>query len=211
MQPALDHLLEQSESEGLERKSSLDPSNAKEMLGLVADIVAMANTRGGKLLIGVRGVPLPESQIKLFDSARLDDKVNSYAEPNVGGIRSAQLDKDFLVVEIEKSKNPPHIMKKEGNYSDLEKGQQHLFRARDILVRHSSKTERATRSDLDRMFTERQQALFEKVRMVFDAPSGSRIEVVEGAFGAPVRIDPEAADARPVYDVLTPSPFRDMH
>ena len=29
--------------------------------------------------------------------------------------------------------------------------------------------------------------------------------------GVPVRIDPSAIDARPVYDVLTPTPFRDLH
>jgi hypothetical protein len=210
MSQTLDHLHEEPESDELEKKSSLDPSNSKDMLGLIADVVAMANTKGGKLLIGTRGAPIPENQVKLFDSARVDDKVNSFAEPIVAGIKSAQLGKDFILIEIEKSKSPPHVMKKEGNYNDPEKGQLLIFRSRDILVRHSSKTERATRSDLDRMFTERQQTLFEKVKMVFEAPSGSRIEVVEEGLGVPVRIDPEAADARPIYDVLTSSPFRDM-
>jgi hypothetical protein len=180
------------------------------MLGLVADIVAMSNTKGGRLLVGTTGAPIPDNQVKLFDSARIDDKVNSFAEPTITGIKSIQLDEDFILIEVEKSKNPPHVFKKEGNYNDAEKGQLHIFRSRDILVRHSSKTERATRSDLDRMFTERQQTLFEKVKMVFDAPTGARIEVVEEGMGVPVRIDPTAIDARPVYDVLTPSPFRDL-
>jgi hypothetical protein len=210
MPSTLNHLHDEPEGDELEKKSSLDPSNSKDSLGLVADIIAMANTKGGKLLIGTHGAPLPETQVKLFDSARLDDKVNSFADPNVVGITSTQLGRDFLLIEIEKSKTPPHVMKKEGNYNDPEKGQLHIFRSRDILVRHSSKTERATRSDLDRMFTERQQTLFEKVKMVFEAPSGSRIEVVGEGVGAPVKIDPEAPDAIPVYDVLTSSPFRDM-
>jgi hypothetical protein len=207
----VDQLLEEPESEELEKKSSLDPSNPKEMLGLVADLVAMSNAKGGRLLIGTRGAPIPDNHIKLFDSARIDDKVNSFAEPAVTGIKSSQLDRDFILIEVGKSKNPPHIFKKEGNYSDAEKGQLYIFRLRDIPVRHSSKTERATRSDLDRMFTERQQTLFEKVKMVFDAPTGARIEVVEEGMGVPVRIDPTAIDARPVYDVLTPTPFRDLH
>src|SRR5579863_5677670 len=33
---------------------------------------------------------------------------------------------------------------------------------------------------------------------------------MEEGMGVPVRIDPTAIDARPVYDVLTPSPFRDL-
>jgi hypothetical protein len=207
----MDALLNEPESEELEKKSSLDPSTTKEMLGLVADVVAMSNTKGGRLLIGTRGAPIPENHVKFFDSARIDDKVNSFTEPNVTGIKSLQLDRDFILVEVEKSKNPPHVFKKEGNYSDPEKGQSHIFRSRDIFVRHSSKTERATRSDVDRMFTERQQTLFDKVKMVFDAPTSARIEVVDQGMGVPVRIDPTAIDAIPVYDVLTLCPFRDLH
>jgi len=197
------------ESEEFERKSSLDPTNPRDMLGLVADIAAMANTRGGRILVGTAGVLLSEGHVKLFDSARLDDKVNSFLEPNVGGIRSAILAESFLLIDVEKSINPPHVFKREGNYTDAEKGQAYIFRSRDILVRHSSKTERAARSDLDRMFSERQQNLLEKVRMVFEAPADAQIHIVEGA-GVPVRIDPDAPGARPIYDVLTSSPFRDL-
>jgi hypothetical protein len=60
------------------------------------------------------------------------------------------------------------------------------------------------------MFSYRQQSLFEKVKMVFEAPAEAGIQIVEG-LGVPVRIDPAAPDARPVYDVLTSSPFRDLH
>ena len=211
MPHSLDQLLHEPESEHLEKKSSLDPSNPKEMLGLVADVVAMSNTKGGTLLIGTQGAPLPDNHLKLFDSARVDDKVNSFVEPNVTGIKSLQLDRDFILIEVDKSRNPPHVFKKEGNFNDPEKGQSHIFRSRDILVRHSSKTECANRSDIDRMFNERQQTLFERVKMVFDAPAGARVHVVEEGMGVPVRIDPTASDARPVYDVLTPSPFRDLH
>jgi hypothetical protein len=206
----LDQLLDEPESEPFEKKSSLDPSNAKEMLGLVADVVAMSNANGGRLLIGTQGAPIPDNHAKLFDSSRIDDKVNSFVEPNVTGIKSLLLDRDFILVEVDKSKNPPHVFKKEGNYNDPEKGQAHIFRSRDILVRHSSKTERANRSDLDRMFNERRRTLFQRVKMVFDAPAGARVHVVEEGMGVPVRIDPTATDARPVYDVLTPSPFRDL-
>ena len=61
------------------------------------------------------------------------------------------------------------------------------------MVRHSSKTERATQSDLDRMFIERQKNLFDKVKMVFDAPTGARVEVVSERIGVPVRIAPGSA------------------
>ena len=67
MPHSLDQLFDEPESQELEKKSSLDPSNPKEMLGLVADVLAMSNTKGGRLLIGTRGAPIPDNQVKLFD------------------------------------------------------------------------------------------------------------------------------------------------
>jgi hypothetical protein len=40
-------LLRQPESEGFDRKSALDPTSSQDYLEFVADLVAMANTRGG--------------------------------------------------------------------------------------------------------------------------------------------------------------------
>ena len=105
--------LPQTESETFETKSSLDSTSLKDMLGLVADVVAMANTAGGQIVVGTTGSVIPENHVKLFDSARLDDKVNSYSEPNVGGISSKLLSEDFLLIKVEKSRNPPHVFKRE--------------------------------------------------------------------------------------------------
>jgi hypothetical protein len=96
---------EDPEGQTFETKSSLDPTNVRDMLGLVADIVAMPNTSGGRIVIGTRGSMLSESHVKLFDSARLDDQVNAYSEPAVGGITSVLVDQDLLMVEVAKSKN----------------------------------------------------------------------------------------------------------
>jgi hypothetical protein len=197
------------ESESFDRKSALDPTNAEDLLGLVADIAAMANTKGGMVLIGETGKTVPEGHSPLFDSARLDDKVNSFVEPRVGGIKSSVLDADFLLVEVEKSPNPPHVFKKEGNYHDSQGKQRSAFRVGDIFARHSSKTERANRSDFDRWFEENRKRLFENVRMVFEAGPAAHVQVTERE-GPPVRIDPTAPDAQPVYDLLTPDPFRDL-
>jgi predicted HTH transcriptional regulator len=68
----LDQLLDEPESEPFEKKSSLDPSNAKEMLGLVADVVAMSNANGGRLLIGTRAPPsLTTTQSSLIAHASM--------------------------------------------------------------------------------------------------------------------------------------------
>ncbi|MGA7921442.1 MAG: hypothetical protein WCA38_17415 [Candidatus Acidiferrales bacterium] len=65
------------------------------------------------------------------------------------------------------------------------------------------------RSDFDRWFEHNRKRLLENVRMIFEAGPTARVQVTEGE-GAPVRIDPTAPDAQPVYDLLTPDPFRDL-
>jgi hypothetical protein len=205
----LDALLTSCEGEQFERKSELDPAIPREMLGLIVDIVAMANTQGGRVLIGTKGNPIPESRVRLFYSARLDDKVNSLVEPRIGGITASPVESDFILVQVDKSRNSPHVFKKDGTYEAELRKQTVLFRSADIFVRHSSKTERANRSDLDRMFNERQRELLEKVRMVFEAPPGANIRIDDDSALA-VRIDPASPDAKPVYDLLTPEPFRDF-
>ena len=205
----LAQLLGVPESESFDRKSALDPTRPDDLLGLVADLTAMANTYGGAVLVGETGKAIPKEHLPLFDSARLDDKVNSFVEPRVCGIKSGVLDAEFLLVEVEKSPNPPHVFKREGNFHDAQGKQRSAFRAGDIFARHSSKTERANRGDFDRWFEENRKRLFENVRMVFEASPTAQIKMAEHE-GMPVRIDASAPDAQPVYDLLTAEPFRDL-
>lgn len=202
-------LLQQAESDRFERKSELDPTNAEQALTLVIVATSMANTSGGVILIGTKGRPIPIPAQQLFDSARLDDRVNAFVEPRIQGITSAILEDEFVVVSVPKGQNPPYVFKKEGNCQDSAGKQKSMFRRGEIRVRHSSKTESATRDDLDRMFEERQRRLYEKVKMVFEAPPDSQIRIASGAEMA-VRIDPNAPGAQPVYDLLTAEPFRDV-
>ena len=202
-------LLQQAESERFERKSELDPTKAEQALILVNVVASMANTAGGVILIGTKGRPIPPALHQHFDSARLDDKVNAFVEPRIQGITASILDDDFVLISVSPGQNPPYVFRREGNYQDSAGKTRSAFRRGEIRVRHSSKTESATREDLDRMFEERQRRLYEKVRMVFEAPPDSQIRIASSAEMA-VRIDPNAPGAQPVYDLLTPEPFRDV-
>lgn len=202
-------LLAVPEGESFERKSVLDPTRPDEMLGLVVDLIAMANTHGGAVLIGESGKAIPEGHLPLFDSARVDDKVNSFVDPRVGGIRSTTIQREYVLIEVEKSQIAPHLFERDGNYHDSNGKQRLLFRRGDIFVRHSSKTERANRSDFDRWFEANRKRLFENVKMVFEAGPSADVRITEHE-GMPVRIDATATGARPVYDLLTPDPFRNL-
>ncbi|MFZ3215290.1 MAG: ATP-binding protein [Candidatus Acidiferrales bacterium] len=202
-------LLQQPESERFERKSELDPTDQEKVLTLIQIIASMVNTLGGLILIGTQGRRIPQTHFAHFDSARLDDKVNAFVEPRVSGITSSIIGEDFVLVEVMKGQGPPYVFKKDGNYQDQNGRPRLAFRRGEVRVRHSSKSEAATREDFDRMFEERQRRLYEKVRMVFDAPPDAQIKITSGADMA-VRIDPDAPGAQPVYDLLTPDPFRDV-
>jgi schlafen family protein len=208
--PSLTEMLQRPESEEFDRKGVLDPTNAQDYLELVAHLVAMANTRGGSILIGTQGSAISRADLPLFDSARIDDRVNSLIEPRVGGIKSSILGSDFVLIEIEKSGNPPHIFKQDGNCNNRQQKPITVFRRGDAYVRHSSKSERANRTDFERWLEARQQRLFENVKLVFQASPEAQIQIAEGSGGMPVRIDPNAPNAQPVYDLLTADPFRDL-
>ena len=210
MAPELTEMLHRAEAEEFDRKSALDPNLLQDYLELAADLVAMANTRGGAILVGTQGSALPKADLALFDSARIDDKVNSLVEPRVGRIKSNALGSDFILIEIEKSDNPPHVFKQDGNCTNRQQKPVTVFRRGDVYVRHSSKSERANRTDFERWLETRQQRLFENVKLVFQASPEAQIQIAEGPGGVPVRIDPTAPGAQPVYDLLTPDPFRDL-
>lgn len=197
------------ESEVLERKSALNPTDLEDRLTLINTVVAMANTSGGHIVIGSVGKPIPASHLPLFDSARLDDQVNTYVEPRIEGIKSFTESPDFIMIEVPKGKNPPHVFRQNGNFEDANKKQKSVFRKGDVRVRHSSKTELATRDDFDRMFREQEQRLFEKVKIVFDAGPNAEITVSKEA-DLKFRLAPDDPTARPVKELLTPEPFRDF-
>ncbi len=198
------------EGEDFDGKSALDPTSAHDYLKLAADLVAMANTRGGCILIGTRGEPIPKGHGPLFDSARVDDKVNSLVEPRIGGIKSSMIGEDFVLLEVEKSQNPPHVFKQDGTYMNAQGKNAFVFRKSDVFARHSSKSERASRSDFDRWFEERRQHLFENVKMIFEAHPNARMQIADSGPAVPFRIDPDAPGAQPVYDLITTEPFRDV-
>jgi len=211
MSADLEQLLRRPEAEDFDRKSALDPTSSYDCLKLVADLVAMANTRGGGILIGSSGTIIPDNHRPQFDSARLDDRVNSLTEPRVGGVRSSFLGDDFVLVEVEKSPNPPHIFRRDGTYMSQTGRNSHVFSRGDVFVRHSTKSERASRVDFERWFEERQNKLFENVKLVFEASPQAQIQISNESVSIPVRIAPEAAGAQPVYDLLlTAAPFRDL-
>jgi hypothetical protein len=89
---------------------------------LVKDILAIANTKGGWLVIGVNETStgfswdgLTDDQCKSFETSRLNRFLQNYADPpiNTGMIKPRSQEKNFVIITIPRFPDTPHICKKD--------------------------------------------------------------------------------------------------
>jgi hypothetical protein len=134
--------------EDVEIKASIARSQHDRGL-LVKTIVAMANTRGGRIVLqSVEGDPAA------FDAQHLEELIAAYAEPRVPGLRASVALDGSVEITVPQSELKPHVFTAELGYQH--KGRQRgIFFPGQIWVRHSSKNEPAGAEDLERMLRER--------------------------------------------------------
>jgi len=131
------------ESKNLDYKSPMGwDANTDSTRGLVKDIVAMANSGGGHIIIGVddgcKPIGLFKSQLDSFDSSKIGDYVNNYIDPpvNITVIKkNIEKDKkDFVIIVIPDFPEIPHLCKK--NFDNTRN--KPLFHEGDIFVRNDN-------------------------------------------------------------------------
>jgi len=170
-------------------KLTHDPSDKQAQLGLLKDLIAMANSGGGEIVFGrseteIAGIQQP--LITLLDSARLADAVGKFASPATMHIEhedtlltNGRILRSIRVAPVEY----PIVMAIDGNYSHPSNGStQAVFRKGDIWIRHSSKTERATYEDLrywiERLRRAEREIVLSRITKVIDIPDGAEIQIV---------------------------------
>ncbi len=180
-----------SENSDLERKLTLDPDEPKDRLKLVREIVAMVNSGGGLIEIGVADdgtdVGVSRQLAAKFDPARLGDMVESYVSPDRVELTIEQrsLPGDELVIEIAvpRAPDPPLVLRQAGNYVDGKGRQSALFPAQSVYVRRNTKAEPANREDYRQWREEAVQRarneILERLTMVVEAPPDARIRVID--------------------------------
>ena len=141
------------ESAKLDYKAGYTGSQ-EERVELTKDLVAMANTAGGYIVVGIEndGKPcgLTSAQLAALDEAKLRGQVVSYLGTSIDMFVDAPVTFDGLqygVVTVLRSALSPLVFVKDGQYS-TPKGLRQVFRSGDVFVRHGSASERWNQNDV---------------------------------------------------------------
>lgn len=214
------------ESKRVEFKERFDPNKKGDWCEIIKDIVAIANSGGGKILFGLKdsGEVSEVSVLALLeiDPALVTDKIAKYtgvqfANFEIASIRSSS--KQIVELSIHASKIPI-VFTEPGTYETEQGKQKTAFGRGTIYFRHGAKSEPANSRDLheafERLLSETRKSWLSGIRKIsaVSPDFASALlppEVIESRDGDAVKIrivnDPRA----PVYRKLDPDethPYR---
>jgi hypothetical protein len=215
------------ESRNLDFKERFDPGSKAEWCEIVKDIVAMANSGGGAIVVGVRNdgsASRGDLQPVLdLDPAKITDQIAKYTGHQVAGFEVVEVKRGrrrtatILVDELDE----PLVFSRPGTYPDGEhsSGQGRAFSQGTLYVRHGAKSETANTADLaaiiNRRLDQEREELMRNVRRVVEAPAGTEVipirRGVPNEAGEPTAIQLTADPGAPVYGKLDPDrthPYR---
>lgn len=220
----------QRESKTLDFKERFDPSDGAEWPELVKDFVAMANSGGGLIVVGVRndGEPTGDdlSPVLSLDPAAIADKITRYTGEHFADFEISEAERcttRVAIIEVGRVEGAPLVFTQVGSYvvvgaPGAKQQQKTAFSKGTVYFRHGAKSEPATRADLrdfiDRRLGEIRAQWLGGIRKVVEAPEGTRValmETVEEEQGVPTRVRLTSDPDTPVYGRLAPDqthPFR---
>ncbi len=145
------------ESAKLDYKSEYDPSDTAHKVKLAKHVMAMANTVGGYIVIGVhddgRREGLGKTTVDRIDEAEVRSQVAGYASVPIPIFVAKPIDYEgqtFAIVTVLPVTHTIVVAIANGDIPDGTKTKT-LFRKGDALVRHGSASERWTQNDAEFM------------------------------------------------------------
>jgi hypothetical protein len=201
------------ETESIEFKESLDVSSSHDWCEIIKDIIAIANTDGGVIVIGLNdlGVPVGTdvSSVLGLDPADITNKIYKYTGFQFSQFKIQKCEKEgYILVALQiGSVSLPIAFEKPGTYDIGAGKQKNAFSAGTVYFRHGAKSEPGNTHDIQKAFERTleivRESWLKNVRQVVEAPFGasiltipadSNVSVLDAINSQPVRIvnDPDA-------------------
>lgn len=223
-------LLAQRESKSVEFKDRLRPDQAQDWCEIVKDLVAIANSGGGCLLIGVNNNGTQSDHdittLSSLDPATVTDKIARYTGEQYS---------EFEILEAQRNGFPvfafvlspvtiPMVFTQPGTYEIAPGKQKTAFAKGTVYFRHGAKSEPANSKDLrefvDGLLESTRKSWLGNIRKVVQAPTGYRVTVLppdvvesKSSSATPIRIveDPNAPAYRKIDpDMTHPHRLKDV-
>jgi hypothetical protein len=177
------------ESATLDFKRGFDPKKNSEWCELIKDIVAMANSGGGRIVIGVNddGVRSDEDLTDFLkvDLADITNKIHKYTEQQFANFRvdAADISGSSVAVLSIDSVRYPIVFSAPGEYETAPGNRKSAFAKGTTYFRHGAKSEPGTSDDLrnalERELVRVKDFWLAGITKVVEAPSDSEIRVVQ--------------------------------
>ncbi len=204
------------ESKYVEFKEEFDPTAPGAWQELIKDLVAIANSGGGALIVGLAngGRPSGKDATPLIDldPAVMTDKISKYTGKRFTDFRIMECAKEGqrLGAVLLDAAQTPFVFEKPGTYTISRPGekqkQKTAFGQGTVYIRHSAKSEPATTDDLRQILERRVEEIRKQwlagVRKVVRAPEGASLHVLPA--GVVQSADPSATPIRIVDDPDAP-------
>lgn len=199
------------ETKTVEFKEEFDPSDRRSLCETLKDVLAMANSGGGIIVVGVdgQGRPIGKDVKQLLDTdpADLANKLTAFTGRDFDALAVRSHSKGSKVVatlEVGEAKIPL-VPVRPGTYEKECGKQATAFSVGVVYVRHGAKSEPATSHDLERIIERRLHEVrsfwLKGVRRVAEAPPDSVVTVGP----RPVQVVADPAAATPVRITTDPA------
>ena len=176
------------ESKYVDFKENFDVDSQRDWCEIIKDIVAMTNSGGGVILIGIKndGTPSEFDIKKIFkiDPAQMTDKIAKYTLEQFSDfeIREVTKNKHKIAMLLIEGKSSPMIFVRPGTYNFGDGQQNTAFSRGTIYFRHGAKSEPGDSNDIkkviDREVERSRKFWLGNIRKVVKAPSGHIVHVL---------------------------------
>lgn len=177
-----------SESATVDFKSALDLSTLRDLLEIIEDFAAFANSGGGTILVGLNDDGSPsEADVRPLlksDPANFSNQIHKYTGQNFSGFEFKACEKQgraICAIEISPVR-VPIVFSRVGEMELPDAKKKTIFALGTVYFRHGAKSEPGTSQDLSE-FLERElentrSSWLDGIKKVVEAPPGSKFAVL---------------------------------